>query len=68
MVSIYFDLYPLNSIPKEISGNAFEICINLIGKYLIHCIYSEIHCNSSQQHLRFQYKASKFNLELIGQN
>jgi len=54
MVSIYFDLYPLNSIPKEINVNAFVIYINLIQKYLIGCTYSEIHCNWTQQRLRFQ--------------
>jgi len=68
MVSIYFDLYPLNFIPKEINVNAFEICINLIEKYLTDYTCSENHCNWTKQHLRFQYKASKFNLELIRQN
>jgi len=37
MVSIYFGLYPLNSLPKEINGNAFEICIVLIKNDLIDC-------------------------------
>jgi len=68
MVPIYFSLYPLNSIPKEINVNAFEICINLIEKYLIDYTYSEIHCNWTQQPPIFQYEASTFNLELIRQN
>ena len=57
MISIYFGLYPLNFIPKEINGNAFEICIILIEKYIIDSTYqwlkkfeyiiykSEIHIN-----------------------